>query len=314
MQGAPGYEEARRDFNARFSKFPKAIVYCRNAQDAANAIIWVRKTKTPFRVRSGGHSYEAYSLADGGLVIDVSELLQLRVDRASGTASVGAGWQMLPLYEAFPSADDRLTSTLELPVRHNGDIRYVGLFAGLEKELRRTVRPLLDAVPPKSVSIRSTTWIEAARRAAGPPVRHAKFKHTSAYAYQPLPDAALSLMIRQLKNSPGTGNLVTFDAYGGTIGRVAPHETAFVHRQALFVMQYQSYWKRDTEEAANIAWIERFRTSMPPYTRGAYRNYCDSRIGDWQTAYFGENATKLKHVKRRYDPDDLFQFEQSIPL
>ncbi len=69
LQGSPGYDEARQNYNGRFNKFPKVIVYCEVTQDVVNAIQWARKQQLPFRVRSGGHSYEAFSLVDGGLVI-----------------------------------------------------------------------------------------------------------------------------------------------------------------------------------------------------------------------------------------------------
>ena len=52
---------------------------------------------------------------------------------------------------------------------------------------------------------------------------------------------------------------------------------------------------------------------MLPYTSGANRDYCDILISDWQSAYFGENIAKLKQVKQIYDPENFFDFEQSIP-
>ncbi|USG68233.1 FAD-binding oxidoreductase [Brevibacillus ruminantium] len=428
VEGESGYEEARLDFNARFSKYPKAIVYCMNEQDVVNAVRWARKHEMPFRVRGGGHSYEAFSLVDGGLVIDISMLQHLHIDKEAGTAYVGAGFRVLPLYEALwkqgrtipsgtcgttgvsgltlgggfgylsrhfgmtcdnllaidmvdwrgrmiranekehsdllwacrgagdgsfgvvtaftfrvnpigdvahysmawdfsdlhkvvrfwqewaPHVDDRLTPTLLLPAKNHGDIRSRGVFVGLEKELRQLIRPLQQAVPPKTISIRSASWITVARMFAGTATSRTKFKNSSAYVYEPLSNEALSIFTHHLSETPGTGNLVLFDAYGGAIGRIPPDATAFVHRRALFMIQYLSYWEHDRDEAANIRWIEQFRTSMLPFTRGAYRNYCDLLIPDWQTAYFGENIDRLKTVKKKYDPENVFQFEQSIPL
>ncbi|MGG1661020.1 FAD-binding oxidoreductase [Brevibacillus sp. NRS-1366] len=428
MEGEPGYEEARLDFNTRFSKFPKVIVYCMNEQDVANAVIWARKNKMPFRVRGGGHSYEAFSLVDGGLVIDVSELLHVKIDKIGGTAHVGAGYRILPLYEALwkqgltipsgtcattgvsgltlgggygylsrlfgmtcdnllevemvnpwgriiqaseenhtdlfwacrgagdgnfgvitaftfrvhpigdvahynmtwdfsdlqkvvgfwqewaPYSDDRLTSTLLLHAQDQGAILSSGIYVGWEKELRQLLRPLQEAVPPKTISIRSASWITAARMLAGTMTRHATFKNTSAYVYEPFSDEALSILTHYLSNAPGPSNLVMFDAYGGAIGRVPPDATAFVHRRALIMIQYQSYWENNREESPNTQWIEQFRSAMLPFTRGAYRNYCDLLISDWPTAYFGENIAKLKKVKKMYDPENVFHYEQSIPL
>ncbi|MEC0208557.1 FAD-binding oxidoreductase [Paenibacillus ehimensis] len=426
-QGQPGYEEARRGFNARFSKYPAVIVYCQITQDVVNAVLWARQYKVPFRIRCGGHSYEAYCLVDGGLVIDTSGLLQLQIYERQGVARIGAGFRLLPLYEelwkkglALPGgtcpgvgisgltlgggfgllsrlygmtcdnvielemvtaqgnairanneqhpdlfwacrgagdgsygvvtsftfrvhpidkvayysltwdfaqlkevvrywqnwasrADNRLTSVLLLLSQQGGTIHSSGVFVGEEQELRSIVQPLQKVVPPKTVNFRTMTWIEAARLFAGTPVQQAKFKNSSAYAYEPFSDAALDVLSRHLQNTPGAADMVAFDAYGGAIKQVSPEATAFAHRNALFVMQYQAYWNQDAEAALHIDWVERFRQAMLPYTRGAYRDYCDSQIADWPTAYFGDNLARLRRVKQLYDPENLFRFEQSIP-
>jgi len=426
-QGSPGYDEARQNYNGRFNKFPKIIVYCEVAQDVVNAILWVRKYKLPFRIRDGGHSYEAYSLVNGGLVIDVSRLQNLQIDKENRTVEIGAGVRLLPLCEALwnqrvtipigtcptvgisgltlgggygflsrllgmtcdnllevemvtaqgkiiranhdqhselfwacrgggdgsfgvftsytirvnpieqvaryritwdfadlekvvrywqmwaPHTDARLTSSLLLPSRNQGDLRSSGVFIGSEEALRWILRPLQEETRPKTAEFHSTTWIEAVHLFAGSSVKQELFKNSSAYAYEPLTDAALNVVIHNLQTAPGSANVVSFDAYGGSIGLVPTNATAFVHRNALFVIQYQSYWAKAEEADNNIQWIEQFRNSMLPYTRGAYRNYCDSMIPDWPTAYFGENLERLKMVKQMYDPENLFHYEQSIP-
>jgi hypothetical protein len=138
--------------------------------------------------------------------------------------------------------------------------------------------------------------------------------NSSAYVLEPLSRTALDLLICNLKNAPGPNNRVSFAAYGGSISLVPRNATAFPHRKALFAIQYQSYWTQDEEACKNIQWIEQFRNSMLPYINGVYRNYCDSMILDWPTAYFEVNLSRLKKVKRMYDPENLFHFQQSIPI
>jgi hypothetical protein len=45
----------------------------------------------PFRVRSGRHSYEAYSIVEDGLVIDLTKLQQKSYDPNTTIAEFGAG-------------------------------------------------------------------------------------------------------------------------------------------------------------------------------------------------------------------------------
>ena len=52
---------------------------------------------------------------------------------------------------------------------------------------------------------------------------------------------------------------------------------------------------------------------MAPYTSGAYVNYIDADITDWESAYYGTNLARLERVKSDYDPDDVFNGPQSIP-
>src|SRR5579885_1665124 len=68
------YDQARQNYNGRFSLKPASIACCENETDVVKAIEYVREHKIPFVIRSGGHSYEAFSLLDDGMVIDVSNL------------------------------------------------------------------------------------------------------------------------------------------------------------------------------------------------------------------------------------------------
>jgi FAD/FMN-containing dehydrogenase len=57
----------------------------------------------PLRARSGGHSYAGYSTRSGGVVLDLRSLGRISVDRRAGTATVGAGAQLVDVYAALNS-------------------------------------------------------------------------------------------------------------------------------------------------------------------------------------------------------------------
>ena len=75
--GDPLYETGRRAFNNRFDRYPAAIVYCAETRDVQNAVTWARTEGLSISAGSGGHSYEAYSVLDNRLLIDLSRLAQI---------------------------------------------------------------------------------------------------------------------------------------------------------------------------------------------------------------------------------------------
>lgn len=93
------YEQARINLNLSIPKFPRVIVFCQNVQDVVNALKWVRENRIPFRLRSGRHSFENFSLVNRGLIIDVSEMNQITVNRQSLTAKIEAGAGLGKVYQ-----------------------------------------------------------------------------------------------------------------------------------------------------------------------------------------------------------------------
>jgi hypothetical protein len=59
--------------------------------------------------------------------------------------------------------------------------------------------------------------------------------------------------------------------------------------------------------------METRRQSMQPFVTGSYVNLPDPEIADWLHAYYGANAARLRRIRSKYDPANVFHFEQSIP-
>jgi FAD/FMN-containing dehydrogenase len=94
----PAYHAARTNVNLSIPKFPGVIVFCQRVQDVVNALRWARENEIPFRVRSGRHSYENFSLVNAGLIIDVGEMTKIMVDRKNLTATIEAGAELGQTY------------------------------------------------------------------------------------------------------------------------------------------------------------------------------------------------------------------------
>ena len=94
FRGTDGYEAARRAtvWNGLLpDRFPDVIVQAHDTDDVVAAIHYARANGHKVGVRSGGHSWAANHLRDGGLLLDVSRLDHCTVDPDRMTAVVGPG-------------------------------------------------------------------------------------------------------------------------------------------------------------------------------------------------------------------------------
>lgn len=112
------YDSARENLNLSIQKYPCIIVFCQNREDIKNALRWAREKQVPFRVRSGRHSYENFSLVNRGLIIDVSEMKGIHYRQDKQTAMIQAGAELGLVYGQL--WEDRVT----LPA---GTVYNVGL-------------------------------------------------------------------------------------------------------------------------------------------------------------------------------------------
>jgi FAD/FMN-containing dehydrogenase len=246
----------------------------------------------------------------------------------SDAAKIVQAWQKLA-----PHAPDGLFSVLNLNSVVGGRARITsaGQLFGSADRLRELVKPLANAGTPTRFTVTSRSYLDAQQMWAGcsgtiaechlPPqgqLGRSTFKGKSSFANKPLSLKGINAMIRQIEARITTGSgsgIILLDSYGGAINRVKKNATAFVHRDALFSMQYLAYWAPSAAADPNLRWLRNFYAAMRPYVSPfAYQNYIDPELGTWEHAYYGTNLDRLIDVKRRYDPQNVFRSKQSIPV
>ena len=99
LRGEPGYEQARvgRVFNARRpDRFPAAVLLAADEDDVIAGVRLAAERGWAVSVRSGGHSWAAWSLRDDTLLIDLGAMRDMAYDPATGVVSarpaVQAAW------------------------------------------------------------------------------------------------------------------------------------------------------------------------------------------------------------------------------
>jgi FAD/FMN-containing dehydrogenase len=235
----------------------------------------------------------------------------------------------------IPTAPDELWANCQLyssGVAGGGLVKVTGVYVGSVGGCSAALSPLTTAVGEATTSrfvgpedYLTATMIEAGCEGksvaqCAEPVQ-SPFAAKSSYVSGALPEGAVHTIVSALASLPtllpGAGGGVVFDGYGGAVNQVAAGDTAFVHRAAVSCAQYSITYPgappSQSQRSAAAEWLDHLQQAFEPVSQGSYQNYIDPTLTDWQQAYYGSNLPRLQQVKRKYDPDDMFHFAQSIP-
>jgi hypothetical protein len=99
------YSLDRLLYNSKFVDLhPQALAYCSSRDDVSRCIDFAATHSLAMAPRSGGHSYGGYSSCDG-LVIDVSRLDAIALHDSANTVTIGAGAQLIDVYNVVGNHD-----------------------------------------------------------------------------------------------------------------------------------------------------------------------------------------------------------------
>ena len=89
--GDGGYDRSRAVWNGMVDRRPAAILRCKSAEDVVAAVRFARESDLEIAVKCGGHSVLGLSVPNGGVMIDLSPINDVRVDPVARRAWVGGG-------------------------------------------------------------------------------------------------------------------------------------------------------------------------------------------------------------------------------
>ncbi|KAK7259863.1 hypothetical protein RIF29_25478 [Crotalaria pallida] len=174
--------------------------------------------------------------------------------------------------------------------------------------------------PPELLLNRTTTYKSA-------------FKAKSDFVNVPIPETGLEGAWKLLLKEDTLAMLI-MEPFGGKMNQISETEIAFPHRKGnLYNIQYLVKWEENTNKASkrHVHWMRKLYRYMRPYVskspRAAYLNYRDLDLGRnkhvntsyskakvWGMKYFKGNFRRLAEIKTKFDPQNIFRNEQSIPL
>jgi FAD/FMN-containing dehydrogenases len=129
-----------------------------------------------------------------------------------------------------------------------------------------------------------------------------------------LSDQAIDTLVSQFAACPSPMSGLLLEHIHGAATRVGVSETAFPHRREGYNFLVVSEWLDPAENGRNIAWArESYDVMRPSFMPGRYVNYLGDDDGeDAVAAAYGPNYQRLRTLKAKYDPTNLFHLNQNI--
>jgi FAD/FMN-containing dehydrogenase len=251
-------------------------------------------------------------------------------------AAVIAAWQGWA-----PTAPDELAASLVLAVPAEVDrpsvVEVFGVMLGGPSDATGLLEDLVDRVgmDPVSTFAEHLSYWETLERwarldhTASDPAGLAPPRPTPPPGYhvirseffaRSLPADAVAALVELLVQGRAQGQAreLDFSPWGGAYNRVPADATAFVHRDPRFSLKHAATVDPAASAVAKQAahgWADRSWASVHPWGTGrVFPNFADPDLEDWAEAYYGANLDRLRRVKARYDPDNVFRHDQSLPV
>ena len=186
---------------------------------------------------------------------------------------------------------------------------HVGTLEDGERVLRPLKsfgRPLLDLCKPKPYLVHQSMFDPS-------------FPHGWWYYFRACDVAGLSGDVIDIMADHGSRIVspitsVALWQMGGAVARVGEDETAFTGRSTGFTFNINGNSLTADGFDAEREWARSYWSALAPYRTGVYVNFLmDEGEERVRQAYGPAKYDRLKALKRRYDPENLFRLNQNIP-
>ena len=129
-----------------------------------------------------------------------------------------------------------------------------------------------------------------------------------------LSDGLIDTAVDRFADSASPMASILFEHFHGAVTRIGPTETAVPHRTPGWNLLVPTIWTEPADTEANVRWTrETFAALRPHLASGRWLNYLGDDDGeDAIRAAYGPNYERLREIKRRYDPENVFHLNHNI--
>jgi FAD/FMN-containing dehydrogenase len=193
-------------------------------------------------------------------------------------------------------------------------VALIGCYSGDVEEGAKAMQPLRELGDPVADLVGPMPYVQMQGLidALWP---HGTKAYMKAGYLRELDDHAIETMARYHQSATSPASEIHIQHFGGAVARADEDATAYGERQAPFVLNTIAVSHEPGGIDTHVDWAQQLYAEIEPsLTGGAYINFLSAEGGERvQAAYGAEKFARLRALKDRYDPTNLFHLNQNVP-
>jgi len=243
-------------------------------------------------------------------VHEVRDLIACRfVYAAADAPAVLRRWRNI-----MDRAPDELSSMVMVA---NGEvpILMIGLcWLGAPDDLDDWIEPLRNHEKPLSELVCSTPTSGIYSSIFGGGERPKLANYVRTQYMRELPDEIIDIFVEHGKRIIPSPTVAWLTHYHGAFCRAPEGGSAYPHRDTSYQLGISTQWPLGERSEPYIAWARAlWRDAAQSASGRFYVNYSSDPAADSPQDAYGESWQRLRDVKRKYDPDNVFRSNFNIP-
>jgi len=261
-----------------------------------------------------------WAIRGGGGNFGIVTALEFRVHPLE---SVQAGLLIYPRSSAYDllrryrdvtvHAPDELTAYAALMIGHGHPVIAIAMCDSSAKPASASVSAQFTLADPPAADLTGTkkyTELQTMLDISAPAGVHYYFKCPF---LRELTDEVLRLIVDHCEDLPTEQTQVVLEHMHGAASRVPVSDTAFGLRRVHWSINIMAGWTDPAMAEKCIDWARTLSSALEAFgASDAYVNYLGDEGSSAVRASYGANYDRLAHLKKKYDPDNFFRFNQNI--
>jgi len=197
---------------------------------------------------------------------------------------------------------------------HGTDVIVLAfVYAGDPADGEREIQPVVEFGNPHGIHMGPMPFA-AFQQAFDPLLTPGARNYWKSHNFAGLQDGLIDTLVESATTLPSPQSEIFVAQVGGAAARFPADSAAYPHRDAAYVMNVHTRWEGAENDERCVTWARGFFDATSVFaTGGVYLNFVsEAEDAARVSAAYGANYEKLRQLKAKYDPANMFRTNLNV--